>query len=1319
MRFADRHKGSISVFLTLIILPVFIFSCVIIDGTRIYSSASIMSSAGDLTMNAALSDFDTIVKDVYGLMAMSDTPEEMSDNLESYLTDMLEQAIGTDISSDSITANYISSICKLLQDYDEDTTFDNIVNIQIEGFEAISVADSSLANPEVLEYQIVEYMKYRGPVAITTGLISKFTQLKDVDAQTDAVEAKTTYEKKLASLGDALGSAYEYLHSYLNLCDSLNMNEASTYQTDINGVLKQVNKVFYYMTAATSDDVTKPLSWDMDDDETIEAAYTLIRDNYDRIMTYDDAEDVEDVILSAILEGDSAADLYDYDENTKTQLLAFFSQIIQVLENSGYFEDQFIDFTSTGTLDTSDLSRINFNLQCIASNVDDAETILNYVLEIQGCLADDDTQDRLSCALALCRVYDYYVAMGYDNGDDILSWSSDTFEDIIETIRDSIDQLDNMERLEGWMNLSSNLESAAKSTLSTIRTNSLYYQVINAKWYLSAAKLWLEKSKTKVSEVDAARDDWSDTVDGLSDSETKTSMAAQVTNAESTVTTEMVDTLISLIDSEIEYIDQVSAVYQSMKFKFGDSEYSLFDSESKLNKGKSTGSEEEYYGWFLSSDTLIDACDSTAPEEIKTFNDQNIPSMSSTIKDSIVNAYESSIGTGGVSLDEDSNGYESYSKELIEYYAEQKCSEYFTPNASYQFSVSSSSKYSSILEDELYVYLKKCYDTTNKPSTEGTDTDSDLKTRISSTSSATETSTTGYSPNSISTSDIENILSAIASANSASANLATIGSTSIKEGSSSKTGEKYSSTADSAFSVISSAKSLLSKLSSLIEAERDILYVGTYASEMFTCATTNIDDGKAITTASKMETSLSGYTFSAYNNYCYQQELEYILWGNSDLDKNIDDTKLLIYALRFALNTIYAFSASDIQSMTNAAASLISCGVAFIQPIVNAVLTLVVAAAESALDLADLMDGKDVVIYKSTDTWRVSGLGVVRTVTTTATERVIENVFSAIENVSDDAIDGLVQVGNDYVDSTVDSVAETINSTVITPITNKLTEYASTVDNFGTTEEQKVEEIVTNSIEAMKNSITDDSLIAQAELAALDYLETEGVTYIKQKINEYVSEKSSLSANDAVTKLKDKIDEITKETKSKITTLVSAKLDSASTKLKNKISEACESGADSAKETATTAINDYISEVAGTSAADTASDTATSLVSDTNSSNSIANTLTLNYKEYLSAFIFIALQDEDNRNTMLNRMAVLIQLNISKTASGATSASDQKNISKNSDFTVSTAYTMLVVTADYKVSTIFFNSLTTGDLSLSDFGNTDGLTRTYTSIMGY
>ncbi|MBQ7372276.1 MAG: hypothetical protein IJW67_10450, partial [Blautia sp.] len=92
--FYGKSGGAISVFLTLIMVPTLFFCGIIVDASRLYASKTVISGAGELTMNAALSSYDKTLKDQYGLMAMADKPENPStlSALETYFKESCNAA---------------------------------------------------------------------------------------------------------------------------------------------------------------------------------------------------------------------------------------------------------------------------------------------------------------------------------------------------------------------------------------------------------------------------------------------------------------------------------------------------------------------------------------------------------------------------------------------------------------------------------------------------------------------------------------------------------------------------------------------------------------------------------------------------------------------------------------------------------------------------------------------------------------------------------------------------------------------------------------------------------------------------------------------------------------------------------------------------------------------------------------------------------------------------------------------------------------------------------------------------------------------------
>ena len=86
-----RNNGAISVFLTLILLPVLIMGGMTVDASRIYMSKVLISDAGEMAMNAGLAQYDEKLHDEYGLLVMDQSPESMAEELEMYFKSSLNE----------------------------------------------------------------------------------------------------------------------------------------------------------------------------------------------------------------------------------------------------------------------------------------------------------------------------------------------------------------------------------------------------------------------------------------------------------------------------------------------------------------------------------------------------------------------------------------------------------------------------------------------------------------------------------------------------------------------------------------------------------------------------------------------------------------------------------------------------------------------------------------------------------------------------------------------------------------------------------------------------------------------------------------------------------------------------------------------------------------------------------------------------------------------------------------------------------------------------------------------------------------------------
>ena len=171
---------------------------------------------------------------------------------------------------------------------------------------------------------------------------------------------------------------------------------------------------------------------------------------------------------------------------------------------------------------------------------------------------------------------------------------------------------------------------------------------------------------------------------------------------------------------------------------------------------------------------------------------------------------------------------------------------------------------------------------------------------------------------------------------------------------------------------INAASSFLDGLDRIFANALEDLYVAEYTMQMFTFYTVDIKDG--VRKNSDDILSLSGYKMNSDNHKAYKAEAEYILWGKSKSQQNIQAVIMTLFGIRLLFNSIFAFTNTTIRATASASASLI-CGPAqFLVPIVKVLIQLGIATVETAHDIELLKQGYGVTIIKNASSfWLLRG----------------------------------------------------------------------------------------------------------------------------------------------------------------------------------------------------------------------------------------------------------------------------------------------------------------------------------------------------------
>lgn len=202
--FCGKQRGSICVLLTLILVPVLMFSGIIVDASRLFASKTVVSGAGDLTMNAALAQYDKKLKDTYGLTAMAKTPDSPDEQQK------LEQMFKESINAKNLTGESSDGLSSLIQ-------------LEETGFEAKGVASSSLAENDVFRQQVMEYMKFRGPVYMADDIVGKIKKLpfNNAEKQQNYIEKKSAYALEASKLSEPIQRAKEAVEAQTGAIEQL------------------------------------------------------------------------------------------------------------------------------------------------------------------------------------------------------------------------------------------------------------------------------------------------------------------------------------------------------------------------------------------------------------------------------------------------------------------------------------------------------------------------------------------------------------------------------------------------------------------------------------------------------------------------------------------------------------------------------------------------------------------------------------------------------------------------------------------------------------------------------------------------------------------------------------------------------------------------------------------------------------------------------------------------------------------------------------------------------------------------------------------
>lgn len=1368
--------------LCILLLPMITYASMIMDASRLQAAKTAISGAGDLTMNAAMSEYDKVVKDMYGLFSMVQNEDDLDNALKDYFKKTIEGALKDTGTDDQTIQEYADSFANWIIDRQNEGEFDfdDFLSMQVDDMTIGNVSSSALANPAVMKRQIVEYMKYKGPVSLASTLISKLGFLKNSAEQTEVLEQKVEYATSLNTVQEACEAAYKVVEEYNTaahaLNDARNSDKAAPYNME-ETVIKSRGYLYRatyaallanyspWMLEVYKNAGTKTFYSGRDYDIPNYHSYTKEQSELENMTVDELFAELEqlwiksNVLIDYSAEGkNSKYEQYGgevelkYDETNpdkskiiitdyndpnafSTGTLKYYKEL--TTEQLEYFDsvdentppdelfDKIQDVYQTQSVIYGSLKVENYVLTLEPYDVickAFQSTFKEYEKKLKASLQDptnSKTQNEINDMLA---DNEDYQAMKSESAK--LKIMTEYFSNSMK--EDSIISIANKVRANST-NISCYKKAA--SIFSKMAANSLkdfYDKISDAYSKIGLVNKSLDDVIDAMNIAEQEKKEWSDSIDKVDDGSTKTSMKSdfdtstdgisidEVNNLKEAVTAiqtklkalkddfdnisfvgkkilstpptfddidKQLDTLFvygqNLVNQMIQgdYLQRVTAFIQSAyMFVYNSYGISPFSCSAKLtNLPQNILQRDIDYLSMISDEYMTDE----QKMQYIVMEEYMLNSMS--FDDFVKNGYLHGMA-GYIDGYKDnppaSGGGELYDKEkfyfTLKSIADPKKSQLSEEDK--KTKETQANNINKIVEKGENVDQEESTDDKKKDDNKGDNKKSDDK-----------------KENSISVGDILKTVEAycttedIPVAQGEDFDTDTSTAKGIKISSTDKSG--YQNSGKSSSESLGQAKSILSKLADLGSTVVEYAYLEEYFTEMFSCDTDRVEilDKQNKENKGKGKLTLSGTTLKTDTEW-YGKEVEYMLWGDADLSSNITKNYAMIYLIRFALNAIYAFTAPDIQSFALEVATAIAGWTVVGVPIVQAVITVALALAESGVDIAELRQGKSVAIYKSQTTFVCSPSGLITKGVETIVDYAAEQVGGYIDEKIDDIADGLSGTIGDYIgdggelrdyaqkyaEEQISMMETKVKDMFVVPLLNKLTPILNEASNKTANMHNLINSAVDSALSTIKNNIDsqpDGILKELEEIAYKKFIEKKFKDGFVNSMNDFfVNVENHISSESLEQKINDRLDEVRKSISDKVTEFSNKIFD----KLMNEFEAKKDQTVDKAKDIVHDKVSEFSDELSGK-----ISDVVSSHVKDTITSidSGSSGGFTLDYKEYCKIFVFLNIAM--NEQKMLKRCAALVGANV-------------KNADKDhNNFDIEKAFTLVYVSADIKMNTLF------------------------------
>lgn len=1063
-------------------LPTMLFSALMVDISRLNLAKSMVSSAGDVALNSALADYDTVLKDVYGLFSITQTEEDWEENIHRYFEETLT---GQGIVSEEDAGDYVTMLLGNIAEYlvTDGNTPVNFLDMVVDGFNANGVEGSSLAEAEILKKQIVEYMKYRGPYEFGMSFLDGLKAFEKVEDQSNVVEVKVKTQEKTQEVSDACKQLYDDIVAYEKEYDKETFTGANYKVKDLDSRVDsyrenwksnekemdyvRINRLIveFSLTAysGSNPDVTLNMTVNKEDS----AGYT----------SYSDAKGVFNERIGMASNSTLTADFRAKNFFSPNQIGSD-GEFTDVFTADTQFKEYEKYLRNTGSsVNKSDLTNEvnNFNTLTKAlgsfyywSNKKIGECKANIATlstqksgyETQKSTKETerktiiettlpDAYSKLLTAQNACSsqdtdIYQAYLNQ-YVNTDDINVKT--TFRTEVSNpygiYKNDEDRAKIVTCIIEYDKYKS-LESQRDTLDSEIRT--LIGKISQCSTDIATNTKTIEDLEKDQKEMQQKYDAAQAKYTGLDTlvSDAKTAYEAYKTSAHDTA-----DSMIKAINEDIKKVqkklDALSGLLGTAISQCDKVVAQIDSYNGELDKWDKAVSEYESAN---ESDTFSANHTSEINEMRNSYERDDVLELKKYLQN------EKDILDDYLKYFKDAANYKFGTKKLTDITGYTMAQKAIRESSAYTTEVKGKDGLNS---QQMKAFFEHIYSTPSTPSEHTTNVNtvlpesSDVRVPLSKFAAYLK-ETYGSTADS----SIEDTYNEVKADTKSGGEAKSSGDTNSDKDSVNKYGYTYEGLTESALNGLSLpstgesstvsggqadsdnasnsytsqksiASQILGKITKVLEEGRDDLYVLEYIFGDFSYATI-VQDNKAASEDQNLELeaytseTFSGYKINAANNYMYGAEIEYILYGNKTPKTNVTSAKAMIFAIRFICNSIFAFSDSEIRTTTEAAGLAVQAATLGVVPyqIVQIALQLALALAESAIDLEEMMEGGKVEIIKTRDTWNmsISGMG----------KNALEAVKGKVKDVVNNTVELLTEKVQDGISAFIDTATDEISS---------------------------------------------------------------------------------------------------------------------------------------------------------------------------------------------------------------------------------------------------------------------------------------------------